>query len=775
MRGALVLLAALLLWLAAGPGAAQAVEGPDYADWQRTAERAEALSEGRRGSAFALNRLRAEIVAWRETFAAAQAANAARLATVESQLAALGPAPGEGSPPEDEAIAARRAALLADLARLRAPGLLAQEAHAHASGLIGEIDALLRSRSTAALLTRSAPPLDPRNWPAFGEALAARGTGLWKEVTTSFASPARHAVFARDWPAALLLGGVAALLLGRGRRWAAQVEARLGPGRPQGWLRGQHGAAIARLAVTTARALLPLLGLVALAAALRTTGLFGSRALALVSAIPLAGACVLAADWLAAQFFARDRDNPAPFDFAPEMKDPAARHLVRGGWALAAGILARAFLATGEIAPEVASALLLPFDVALALLLARLGQCLASRHVLAEGAAPDGDLILFRRRLVVLAGRVAMAVAAAAPVLSILGFHRAGAALLLPSVLTLALVGVAIVLQWFVADLYALLTRRDDGLRDALLPVLAGFALALAALPVLALIWGARPEDLQEIWARARAGFTVGQTRLSPGAIATFALVFAAGWWITRFVQGMLRSTVLPKTRLDTGARNALVAGLGYLGIILSALLAVSVAGLDLSNLAIVAGALSVGIGFGLQNIVQNFVAGIILLIERPISEGDWIEVGGRMGYVRQISVRSTRIETFDRTDVIVPNAELVSGQVVNWTRGNLVGRLILPVSVSYGSDPEQVTRILREVAEAHPMVLLSPPPAVVLAGFGPDALNFEIRAIIRDVNFGTTTRSEINGQIARRFHAEGIRTAGTPAPPPPPPRTLAA
>ncbi len=765
------LLAALLLWLCAAAASAQ--EGaPDYAAWAATAARAEAMSERGRGSAFALNRLRAEIVDWRETFARAEAANAARLVTVEAQLAALGPAPEGSAPAEDPAVADRRAALLADLARLRAPGLLAQEAYAHADGLIGEIDALLRSRTAAALLTRSDPPLDPRGWPGLWEAVASRGTGLWKELSTSLRSEARRRAFGRDWPAAALLLGAAALLLLRGRRWVAAVEARLrpGPGRAQGWLRGQHGGAVARLIGTTARALVPLLGLLALSAAVQVTGLFGARATGLVAAVPLAGACVLAAEWLAAQFFAADRSNPPPFDFAAPVKETAARRLRQAGWLLAGIAVARAFLASGEIEPARAAALLLPLDVALALVLARLGQCLAARRAPAEGAAPEGDLLQFRRRLLVLAGRAVMVVAALAPVLSLLGFHRAGAAILLPSVITLGLVGLLLVLQWLATDLYALVTRRDDGLRDALLPVLAGFALALLALPLLALIWGARVEDLLEVWARVRAGFTLGETRLSPGALATFAFVFAAGWWITRLVQGTLRATVLPKTRLDAGARNAIVSGLGYLGIILSALLAVSVAGLDLSNLAIVAGALSVGIGFGLQNIVQNFVAGIILLIERPISEGDWIEVGGRMGYVRDISVRSTRIETFDRTDVIVPNAELVSGQVVNWTRGNLVGRLILPVPVSYGSNPEQVTRILREAAEAHPMVLLSPPPAVVLAGFGPDALNFEIRAIIRDVNFGTTTRSEINNQIAQRFHAEGIRTAGTPPPPAPAP-----
>ena len=324
--------------------------------------------------------------------------------------------------------------------------------------------------------------------------------------------------------------------------------------------------------------------------------------------------------------------------------------------------------------------------------------------------------------------------------------------------------------------------RRGEALReltnDGLVPVLVGALLVLASLPLLALIWGARASDISAVWFMLRDGVTLGGMRISFGMVVSFALVFGALYGLSRLLQTVLRTTVLPRTRMDAGGKNAVLAGVGYAGFFVAAIAAVSSTGIDLSSLAFVAGALSVGIGFGLQNIVSNFVSGIILLVERPIKEGDWIEVGGFAGYVRGISVRSTEIETFDRASVILPNSDLVAGTVLNRTHSGMSGRIQVPVSVAIESDARLVERVLIDIAETHPLVLAEPSPRVLLMEVGPDALLFEIRCWLRDVNFSLSARSDINFEILEKLEAAGVqlqpylRDARVPPPPvdPPPP-----
>jgi len=222
-------------------------------------------------------------------------------------------------------------------------------------------------------------------------------------------------------------------------------------------------------------------------------------------------------------------------------------------------------------------------------------------------------------------------------------------------------------------------------------------------------------------------------------------------------MQRGLRETVLPRTKMDPGARNALVTGMGYVGMTLSALVAVSVAGLNLSNLAVVAGALSVGVGFGLQTIVANFVSGIILLIERPIAEGDWIEVSGHSGIVKKIAVRSTQISTFDKHDVIVPNQDLIGGTVKNMTLSSRMGRLIIPVGVAYGSDLELTKGILEKAAADHKSLVKNPTPSVLFRGLGDSSLDFELRCYLRDVDDMATTQSDLLFRIYVDLSKAGV------------------
>jgi len=185
--------------------------------------------------------------------------------------------------------------------------------------------------------------------------------------------------------------------------------------------------------------------------------------------------------------------------------------------------------------------------------------------------------------------------------------------------------------------------------------------------------------------------------------------------------------------------------------------LAVSYAGFDITSLALVAGALSLGIGFGLQSIVNNFVSGLILLIERPIKVGDRIIIGDQQGYVRRISVRATEVETFDRASVIVPNSELITGRVVNWTHRDWLGAVSVKMGTSYDCDPDQVIAILKKCAEDHPLVLGSPPPSAVLESFGDSALMFSLRISLADIDKAVGVQSDLRIAIFKALRAAGI------------------
>jgi small-conductance mechanosensitive channel len=270
-------------------------------------------------------------------------------------------------------------------------------------------------------------------------------------------------------------------------------------------------------------------------------------------------------------------------------------------------------------------------------------------------------------------------------------------------------------------------------------------------------IWGV---PLSEVWGftdTALRGFTIGNVTISITDIAVALLIFLVVTALTRGAQRIMTERVLPQTGLDAGVRNSLSAGLGYVGIAIAATLAVSALGLDLANIALIAGALSVGIGFGLQNIVNNFVSGLILLIERPIKVGDWINVGGHEGHVKQINVRATEIETFQRASVIVPNSELISTAVINWTHKDRYGRAEVDVGVAYGSDVDQVMKLLRGCLDAHEEILSWPEPSVLFRNFGESSLDFTARGYIANVERRIFVQSELRVLIYRALAEAGI------------------
>lgn len=273
-------------------------------------------------------------------------------------------------------------------------------------------------------------------------------------------------------------------------------------------------------------------------------------------------------------------------------------------------------------------------------------------------------------------------------------------------------------------------------------------------------LWGMSEQSQTNLIHQLRNGIDIAGFTLEPLRIIGGLLVLALLVSVTQVFKKHVSESWLRRTSLSRGAREASTTISGYIGILMAILIGLSVAGIQFEKLAIIAGALSVGIGFGLQNIVNNFVSGLILLFERPIRRGDWIKVGTAEGYVREISIRSTTIQTFDRSDIIVPNSEIISGQVTNMMLNDNFGRLILPIGVAYGSDTEQVMMILREAATAHPAVLKERTDmkiSVFFRGFGADSLNFELRCFIRDIESKLGVTSDLNLAIDKAFRQQGI------------------
>jgi len=358
------------------------------------------------------------------------------------------------------------------------------------------------------------------------------------------------------------------------------------------------------------------------------------------------------------------------------------------------------------------------------------------------------------------------------------GYVNLGTLVVVGITYTLGLIGLALVVTQFFSAVFDGLdqgrygwqkaVRRAIGLKDqdyvpglGWLRLLINLVIWLGTALLLLHVWNTDENITADIVVYFTQGFQVAGLTIVPVHLLLAILVLALMLTLIGWIKGRLNSKWLVKAHMEPNAQQALVTSFGYVAAAIAILVALTFAGISLTHLTIVAGALSVGVGFGLQNIVNNFISGIIMLVERPVRHGDWIIVGSTEGIVERISIRTTTIRTFDRADVIVPNSDMISSQVTNWTLGNTWGRIKIPIGVGYGSDVETVISTLLEIAGSHPDVVKGNPqlsdPYVLFLEFGDSSLNFELRAHIGNINRCMHVTSDLNRAINTEFNRKGI------------------
>ncbi|MDG4906500.1 mechanosensitive ion channel family protein [Mesorhizobium sp. WSM4898] len=685
-----------------------------------------------------------------------------RLNDINARIAVLGPPPAQGQPPEPAIVANERAALTAEKAEINAVVASAQNLSIRISGLVDRI-ATLRSQLFRSVLTKRYELSDALSPQAFSDAHD-QFTGLYKAVA-SWLTFALKFKFQAMLAATLMALALAAVLLIGGRRLFGRIfEADASVEEP---------SYLSRLSVAFWSTLLPT---VALGAFLASTVFFFNYYNVLRGDI---GEFLNALLSVVAVAFCVNRLTNAALEprlpnwrLIPVATGPA-RWLVRLATAMAVVLGFNYFLSV--VNEKMGSPLSLTIARSFVATVI-VGVILILMGVLKPFRAKDGSWRPWPAWLRFIAIGLGVSTIAAA----LLGYI--GLALFVS--IQVVVTGTTLITA-YIGFLSARAIGEEGGFADTsvgrwlsanssyedtaldqlglVVSIAINLMIVLVFLPLILLMWGFQPGDI-ETWAfKLATGVTIGSVTISVLGILTGIVVFAIGYFLTRWFQGWLDGSVMARGKVDTGVRNSIRLAVGYAGVALAALVGISAAGIDLSNLALVAGALSLGIGFGLQNVVSNFVSGLILLAERPFKVGDWIVAGDISGTVRKISVRATEIETFQRQSVILPNSNLINNAVGNWTHRNKLGRVDIKVGVAYGSDVKRVHAILLGIARAHPMVLKNPEPFVLFANFGPAALEFEIRVFVADVLNGSIVQNDIRFAIFDIFEDEHIEIPSAP------------
>ena len=681
---------------------------------------------------------------------------------VAARIEQLGPAPAKGGEARD--IAAQRAELEKERNALDADIKRAKLLIVDSGQVVAQIADVRRANFQARLSQRTPSPLTPAFWHAITGNLDRDLAGA-RSLLADLGAGVR-AAFVPDNRVASFVGiALGALLILLGRWWVERVLLRWTADRvPHGRLR-RSALAVALVVTTT---LLTGLGAQVIVTALDWHGVFGDDARAFARSIVSAVVFGSYVTGLGRALLAAAR----PSWRLPPVSDGVAarlRHwpLLLGG-AVASSVLVKHF---NEIAGTSLSA-----TIAGSLVVALVYALLIGWGLARAAGAPDDDGAgqgerVLRPAWVGVAMSLLWIGVALAIVAALSGYVA------LAHQVARQMVGLGIVAATFylvvhvVEDLFAAALssranwmRRTLGLDQRVLDQVAVlssgvfrvFALAIALFAALA-PFGTEPGDLVSQLGRTAAGLKIGQIEVTPVAVFGALAVLVLGIAAIRALQRWLLVSYLPTTRMDPGMRSSMTTLLGTAGMVVVVAFALSALGLGLDRIAWVASALSVGIGFGLQAIVQNFVSGLILLVERPVKVGDWVVLGDAEGDIRRINVRATEIQMGDRSTVIVPNSELITKSVRNVTLANAEGRVRFRVPLPLDSDPTRVVGIIKDAFAAHPGVLREPAPNVLLDSIENGQLMFIVVGFIANPRQAGQVRSDLLLDILARLRAEGI------------------
>lgn len=676
------------------------------------------------------------------------------LEAVRAQIDLLGPAPGENEPPESDILAnersqleSRRARLAGERTRVLANIYETNELLARLSG--AQVGALYRS-----LTEREASPLLPGQLGAAAQS-AGEVAGRIGRYFTSWGETRRgEGAYGRSVAIIIAALLVSLMIFGPVSRWiAGTFSAALEKRKPSPARR----VVVAGLKMA-ARTAPGIIGGLIIIETLRAQGILTPAGEAAAHAFWIGVLSILVVSGFTAGFFAPS----LPAWRIAAIDADRGRAASRLALAIVVVFSLDELLSAIGVAARADAALLQLVDAAAAI---AIGVCLfllsRSRLWRMDDKKSAGGWRLLRR-----AGRgLAIVIVGAA-----LAGYVPLANFIATRIVYLALfIGLAWLMRAILAE-FALAVRnrlaaqedREDQAGSANYRfwsrLLINTMLVIALAPAVLVLFGVPGAMVRDLSTQALFGFNIGGFHIpSVAKLLAAVLVFVVIMGATTLIQRAIQRGPLAHSRADAGVQNSLITLLGYAGLIIALFASISSLGFDLGNLALIAGALSVGIGFGLQSIVNNFVSGLILLFERPIKVGDWIVTSSGEGTVKRISVRSTEIETFDRSSIIVPNSELISSTVTNWTHKNRIGRITVPVGVSYGSDPEKVKAILLKCAHDHPLIVSYPEPFVTWMDFGASSLDFEIRAFLADISQGLTVRTELRFAIFKAFHEAGV------------------